>query len=361
MKSMLLGRCNSNMSPQKLVTRHDPADDNNPQNDMCLTNSDIRATQNFRKLDGHFTSSGIDVRHTISCPMHHELLGTAAGSMPRRFTDLCNTKTRPSAHKSHDELCGVDDEHGELCSGEPSPGDIDPTRIAGVSSIVDGVVLNELMMSSKEGKIDRVKELIAARADPHEQDATGMTPLMWAAHDGRPQVLQLLISKRCPVDMQDKFGDTALLHSVADEWSGMTHAIIEDRRCAHYAVRSHCGKSLIQTVQLLLFAGADPSHQDHHGLSALMLSAATGRDKIVRMLLDAGARVDQRDGEGWTALTWGAYEGWKGIVRILLQANAQIDEVERTTWKALMTTALEHADQHPESVRAISLVLAHRW
>ena len=58
----------------------------------------------------------------------------------------------------------------------------------------------------------------------------------------------------------------------------------------------------VETVQLLLSAGADKDKADNDGKTPLIRAAGEGHIETVRLLLSAGADKDKADSDGKTPL-----------------------------------------------------------
>jgi ankyrin repeat protein len=78
-------------------------------------------------------------------------------------------------------------------------------------------------------------------------------------------------------------------------------------------------------VERLLAAGADPNSALPEGETALMTAARTGRVEPIRALVASGANVDAREGwRGQTALMWAAAENNAAAVKELVAAGADV-------------------------------------
>ena len=84
----------------------------------------------------------------------------------------------------------------------------------------------------------------------------GVTPLMYAAAGGFPDVVKYLIEKNANVNLKHKSGGSALMEAAT------------------------AGNTTV--VQILLEAKADPFISDDDGVTALMSAAAMGHTEICR-------------------------------------------------------------------------------
>ena len=88
-------------------------------------------------------------------------------------------------------------------------------------------------------------------------------------------------------------------------------------------------RKILETVESLLKAGADPSVYQHDG-NPVLRSAIVMRDQqavdFTRLLVENGANVNVLDKHGYALLPTAAQEGkLEGIVQILLDAGADVD------------------------------------
>lgn len=112
------------------------------------------------------------------------------------------------------------------------------------------------------GDFENVEGAIAAGADVNATDASGNSPLHWAAHHGHSEVA------------------AALLKSGADP----------DRRHGTYGhAPMHSAKTL-DITQMLLGADANPHLCDNHGASPVEWAARADRYEIVDLLGEAMSR-----------------------------------------------------------------------
>ena len=130
-------------------------------------------------------------------------------------------------------------------------------------------------------------------------DANGNTAMHYAVSHGNYDVVSLLLdSKVCSVNQQNKAGYTATMLVSLAPIKCVEHASVVER----------------------LFSLSDVNvRANQHGQTALMLAVSHGRLDTVRLLLAAGADVNIQDDDGSTALMCAAEHGHLAIVRQLLQ------------------------------------------
>lgn len=97
-------------------------------------------------------------------------------------------------------------------------------------------------------------------------------------------------------------------------------------------------------VQALLKQGVDANtvSSDKNARSALILAAAGGHIETVRVLLVAGANVDGTDGAGLTALGWAALRGRSQVAGLLLEHGADVNTADSSGVTPLMYAVGTH-------------------
>ena len=166
-----------------------------------------------------------------------------------------------------------------------------------------------LMLAAKTGIADAVETLLdhGAAIDARENWSL-TTPLMWAVAEGHNAVVSLLLSQGAdlearsrfvPPDTTRGFEGTAPRERQDNEKGPVQHASGE-LTPLHFAVRN----GHINTVRLLLDAGADINALVADGKDALGLAIFNGHYAIADLLVDRGANLNQADARGFTPLFW---------------------------------------------------------
>ena len=134
--------------------------------------------------------------------------------------------------------------------------------------------------ASREGDLERVRQLIQYGQDVNRGYSYGVTPLMEAANNGHDQIVRELIRAGADVNGKNNNKRTAL----------------------HKASRR--GHSSV--VKTLAEAGANLNVQDVLGMTPLMRAAEEGHDNVVVELIRAGADVSVVSSREWSPVAAGS-------------------------------------------------------
>jgi ankyrin repeat protein len=131
-------------------------------------------------------------------------------------------------------------------------------------------------------------------------DVEGMTALHWAAHWNDLETVKVLLKAGATPKAANRYGVTPL----------------------HEA--STVGNLAI--IEALLVAGADPNAPLGEGETPLMTAARTGNTPAVKMLIAHGAQVNARESwRGQTALMWAAVENHADVAGLLVESGADVN------------------------------------
>jgi len=149
-------------------------------------------------------------------------------------------------------------------------------RYRSLPDVVDAILAAEPVLdvfdAAALGRLDRLAELV----DEHPEQANawsadGFTPVGLAAFFGHPDAVRFLIERQADV------------HAVA------RNPMLVQPLHAATAARS------VESVRLLLEAGADPDAEQQEGWTALLAARRHGDEEIVALLLAHGARDTPAD------------------------------------------------------------------
>ncbi|KAL1496699.1 hypothetical protein AB1Y20_014292 [Prymnesium parvum] len=137
-------------------------------------------------------------------------------------------------------------------------------------------MFNPMLSAARDGDVDKLIDLLENNANIQERDWLGLSPLHWAAENGREAAVRLLLENNADVTAGDNVGLSPL----------------------HYAAKKgHDG-----TVRLLLEKHADVTARSNDGNSPLHWAAVYGHEGVVRLLLEKNADIAAKNNEGRTAL-----------------------------------------------------------
>lgn len=247
--------------------------------------------------------------------------------------------------------------------------------------------LTPLLFAAREGCVECVRVLAAARADLDLVDAESQSPIVLALINGHVDVAAALIAAGADVNVADRVGRTALyaavdLHTVPasnrpapretdDKLSSLDviKMLLERRADVDAALRAALpyrtkldrgGDGVlgagttpllraakagdIPVIKLLLEKGADAKAATRNGVNGVMMAAGvgtreedmTGRSKTpqdavdtIQLLAAAGTDVNGADSQGRTALHGAAMWGLTDVIRLLHQKGANINAMDK--------------------------------
>ncbi|KAI1390713.1 uncharacterized protein F4822DRAFT_161955 [Hypoxylon trugodes] len=154
---------------------------------------------------------------------------------------------------------------------------------------------------------------------------SGMTPIIWAASNGRESLFRRLLSKHHD-DIQ--VVDKALLHAAKNGHYRIVHILLEAERPSleggKTALLHACRQGRNEVVRYLLrYAGI--MVRDTHGMTPLHLACEFEREEIVRLLLDHDSYAETVNDSMETSLHCACRLGNIRIVRLLLDRGAYIE------------------------------------
>ena len=214
---------------------------------------------------------------------------------------------------------------------------------------------------------ERVRECLAAGADPGTPNPDGVTPLHLAAHQNdNPDIVTILVDAGADPNARGPSGMTPLHMSWSRPRSTRAGAVVrellrlgadplavDDRgwvadptHCDHwntgafsrFAVRADFARCLDQGADV--FAREDNFPFANDGGYTVLHHATTNEDpSIIALLVDAGADLEARNDRGYTPLHSAIGNGNLGAVTALLDAGANIEADAGGIWGTPLISA----------------------
>jgi ankyrin repeat protein len=204
-----------------------------------------------------------------------------------------------------------------------------------------------LLTGARTGRLDLVRERLAAGADPNDY-ANGYSPLMFAAGDGHEEMTRLLLEKGANPNHKDHNQDSALFWAAYGGHLGTTKLLLAAKASPNIRDRADAtplftaaryGK--VEVGLALIEAGCDPRVRDHTGSTVLQAAVVSGSEPMVALLIEKGAPVNARDDIlGETALHLAAERGETGMVARLV-GPAMVDAIDGDGQTALYLAAYQ--------------------
>lgn len=185
-----------------------------------------------------------------------------------------------------------------------------------------------LLNMIRRGQAAEIAALVAEEpAVARARDAQGVSMLMWSVYTRQPQITDCLKAAAGDLDVFEAaaLGECARLHEIVAHDAMQVWAVSADGWPPLHLAAAFAGPD---PVRLLLEHGAH-AHQVSHNPQrnqALHAAIALGDSlDTIRLLLEAGADVNAAQAGGFTPLHQAASAGKPDLVVLLLESGAQPD------------------------------------
>ena len=163
--------------------------------------------------------------------------------------------------------------------------------------------LTALLIASRLGSVDIVKELLLHGANPNTpSNHTWCTPLMLACEHGHIDVVKLLLEEHADVNQKATIHNGWYIES--DGWTALMKA----------AYAGH-----LDIVKLLLQNHANPNRKNNKNNTALLIASLSGNAEIVREIL-----VYRGGHQATLSLHKASSKGYTDVVRALLEYDTSL-------------------------------------
>ncbi|KAF8561580.1 hypothetical protein P879_03667 [Paragonimus westermani] len=178
-----------------------------------------------------------------------------------------------------------------------------------------------------------------------QEDNSGLTPFLVAAHRGNQLLLEVFVKQKCLVSKKDKRQRTALhlaswkghmavvsyLLNIPDIVTMINHLDSEGKSALHLAAESNHQ----EVVRMLLNAGSDPNISSESHDSPLIELSRSGYHSCIDMLLAHGADKDTRTKNGNSAIHVATLANLPDTVYFLVSRNFDLHAINDRKQTAL--------------------------
>jgi len=214
-----------------------------------------------------------------------------------------------------------------------------------------------LALAASIGSAGMIDLLLGAGADANDPDPAGETPLMAVARVGALEAATVLLNRGASVDATDQtYQQTALMVAVRENHPDVVKLLLS--RGANVNARTRVGRTpawvLPNSVPgfghgIGIVRGGLPDRGSRApipgGMTPLLYAARDGRMDTVRLLLDAGADINARDANDITPLIIAITNNHPDVARLLIDKGADLKAIDwygrSPLWAAVETRNMD--------------------
>lgn len=201
-----------------------------------------------------------------------------------------------------------------------------------------------LMFAARSGNPEAVRALLDKGATTEATEKLrGSTALLWAAEQNHPEVINLLLARGAKVDAKTSVaaagggrgggGGNAKGKGAA---KGAPAPVTDAAPAGPAAAKGKAAPVALEEDPDEAFAR--PPAGGNGGITALILATREGGLESMKVLLDAGAPINQPSANGNTALIVAAMNGNAATINYLLERGADVNLANLTGWTPLYLT-----------------------
>ncbi len=195
--------------------------------------------------------------------------------------------------------------------------------------------ITPLILAIRNRNIEMVSILLKAGADPGIGMWTGETPLMTAARTGNTSLVELLLDNGADINVHEpRRGQTALMWAISYGYPEVARVLIERSADVNAKTTKLKEKQDFSPMVLEGYAGNVLS-VPQGGYTALMFAARSGEMQTVKLLVNAGAKVNESSAEDGPALVIASAWGHEAIALYLLEQGADPNAADANGMTAL--------------------------
>ena len=198
--------------------------------------------------------------------------------------------------------------------------------------------------AARRGHHAALEELIKGKANINAKDKYKFMPLHIACQSGWTGCVKMLLAHGAEIPTESDSIETPLGLAVTNGHYDVVLALLEHGK----SLITSCGKPLVQAarkgrtkmVMFLCDNGADMSHTDPSGQTALHKACISGHKNLVEFLLSKPQiTVDPLDQSNRTPLYFAAERGYLEIVNLLIEHKADVNSLDRRQETAMFKPA----------------------
>lgn len=181
-----------------------------------------------------------------------------------------------------------------------------------------------LWAACENGSLAMTELLLRAGASPNAALLKGETPLMTAARGGYSGVVAVLLARKAEVNARGPRAQTALMWAVAQKHATVVKQLIDAGADLHVRTAEWTDMMAVPPHGYRPYNKAIPHGRD----TALLFAARVGDLESMQLLVTAGADVNDTDAWGVSALALAAHSGFTPMVTYLLTKGANPNACE---------------------------------